>query len=71
MKTIFIASDHAGFNLKKAIANILNVEKNSWEIKNIKIFTENLSNKEIIDFSDSKKSLFSILQNNLLYNELN
>ncbi len=58
-------------NIEYFNKNILNIEQNSWKIKSIKIFTENSSKKEIIDFSESKKSLFSILQNNLLYNQLN
>ena len=45
---------------------ILNINKILWKIDNIKIFTENSKNEEIIDFSESKKLLFSILQNNLL-----
>ena len=45
---------------------ILNINKILWKIDNIKIFTENSKNEEIIDFSESKKLLFSILQNDLL-----
>ena len=41
------------------------------KIKNIKIFTENSKDDEIINFSDSDKSLFFLLQNNHLYKQLN
>ena len=33
---------------------IINIKKILWEIKNIKIFTENLSNKEILNFTHKK-----------------
>ena len=33
---------------------ILNINKILWKIDNIKIFTENSKNEEIIDFSESK-----------------
>ena len=38
---------------------ILNINKILWKIDNIKIFTENLKNEEIIDFS-SQKNYFSL-----------
>ena len=47
--------------------NIANIEKILWEIKNIKIFTENFSNNEILNFSNKKEQVFSIIKNYQLY----
>ena len=51
--------------------DITNIEKILWEINRIKIYTENLSNDEVINFSNSKTQLFSILLNHKLFNKLN
>ena len=50
--------------------NISDIKKKIWEIKNIKIFTENSIKNEIINFSDSNKQLFSIIKNHELYDQL-
>ena len=50
---------------------ILNIKKLLWPIKKIKIFTENSNNKEILKFEDQKDNLFSILQNQKIFNQLN
>ena len=50
--------------------NIMNINKILWDIKKIKIFTENSKDNEIIDFSDFNKKLFSILKNKLLFSQL-
>ena len=41
---------------------IINIKKILWEIKNIKVFTENLSNKEILSFTNNKKQIFQLLK---------
>ncbi|MDA9598444.1 FAD-dependent monooxygenase [Candidatus Pelagibacter sp.] len=50
---------------------IINIEKNLWKIKNIKILTENSPDKEILDFGNNKKQIFSIIKNYKLYEILN
>jgi len=50
--------------------NILNIKKIIWKINDIKIFTENSHDDEILNFSDSDKPLFSIVQNYQLYKML-
>ena len=47
--------------------NIENIEKISWEIKNIKIYTEKFSNQEILKFNNNNKQIFSIIKNYELY----
>ena len=48
--------------------NIANISKILWQIKKIKIFSENPYKNEIINFEDNGKNLFSILKNhNLIY----
>ena len=51
--------------------NISNIKGMLWPIKKIKIFTENSNNKEILKFEDQKDNLFSILQNQKIFNQLN
>jgi 2-octaprenyl-6-methoxyphenol hydroxylase len=46
---------------------IINIKKILWEIKNIKIFSENFNNKEILNFTNDKKQIFSIIKNHKLY----
>ena len=43
--------------------NIINIEKISWEIKNIKIYTEKSSNQEVLKFNNNNKQIFSIIKN--------
>ena len=50
--------------------NILNIKKIIWKINDIKIFTENSHDDEILNFNDSDKPLFSIVQNYQLYKML-
>ena len=50
---------------------ITNIKKMLWPIKKIKIFTENSNDKEILKFEDQKDNLFSILQNQKIFNQLN
>ncbi len=53
---------------------ILSLKKILWEIKKIKIFSENLRNKEILNFKEDDKQIFSIIKNykiqKLLFNNL-
>lgn len=49
---------------------ISNIKKILWPIKKIKIFTENSNDKEILKFEDQKDNLFSILQNQRIFNQL-
>ena len=49
---------------------ITNIKKMLWPIKKIKIFTENSNDKEIIKFENQKDNLFSILQNQKIFNLL-
>jgi 2-octaprenyl-6-methoxyphenol hydroxylase len=46
---------------------IINIEKILWKIKNIKIFTEKSPNKEILNFDNNYKQIFSIIKNHKLY----
>ena len=50
--------------------NISNINGMLWQVKKIKIFTENSKEKEILKFEDQKDSLFSILQNQKIFNQL-
>ena len=50
--------------------NISNIKGMLWPIKRIKIFTENSNDKEILKFEDKKDNLFSILQNQKIFNQL-
>ena len=49
---------------------ITNIKRMLWPIKKIKIFTENSNDKEIIKFENQKDNLFSILQNQKIFNQL-
>jgi len=49
---------------------ISNIKKMLWPIKKIKIFTENSNDKEILKFEDRNDNLFSILQNQKIFNQL-
>ena len=49
---------------------ITNIKKMLQPIKKIKIFTENSNDKEIIKFENQKDNLFSILQNQKIFNLL-
>ena len=50
---------------------IINIEKILWEIKNIKVFTENYANQEILSFDNDSQQIFSIIKNYELYKLLN
>ena len=42
---------------------IVNVKKFLWEIKNIKVYTEYFSEKEILNFTNNNQQIFSIIKN--------
>ena len=51
-------------------SEISNIKKMLWPIKKIKIFTENSNKEEILKFEDKKNNLFSIFQNQKIFNQL-
>ena len=57
-------------NINYLNRNVLNIEKILWEIKQIKIYTENFKNSEILNFSNFSEQIFSIVKNNELYDVL-
>ncbi len=50
--------------------NVSNIKEMLWPIKKIKIFTENSNDKELLKFEDQRDYLFSILQNQKIFNQL-
>ena len=50
--------------------NISNIDKILWPIKRIKVYSENSREKEIIGFENSGHTLFSIVENYKIYNQL-
>ena len=50
---------------------ILNIENISWKINTIKVFSDTISDNELLKFSNSKKEIFSIIENRKLYNKIN
>ena len=50
--------------------NISNINEFSWPIKKIKIYSENSNNKEIIGFENQSETLFSIVENYRIFNQL-
>ena len=50
---------------------IFNINKISWFINNIKIYSENLAKNEILDFDNNGEQIFSIIKNYKLYEILN
>ena len=43
--------------------SIINVEKISWKLKKIEIFSDNLSKEKLINFENNNSELFSIIKN--------
>ncbi len=50
--------------------SILNINKITWKVKKIEIFTDNLKNEKILNFENKNDQLFSILKNFKLYEVL-
>ena len=44
-------------------SNIINIEKLTWRLKKIEIFSENLNKEKLINFKADKDPLFSIIRN--------
>ncbi len=59
-RTIGITEDNINFLGK-------NIKKNSWSIKDIKIYTESNNNEEIINFDSKRGSYFSIVKYSNLF----
>ena len=51
--------------------NIINIEKISWKLKKIEIFTDKNKNEKILNFENSDEQLFSIIKNYQLFEVLN
>ncbi len=51
--------------------NITNIEKISWKLKKIEIYTDKNKNEKILNFENSGEQLFSIIKNYQLYEVLN
>ena len=51
--------------------NITNLEKISWKLKKIEIYTDKNKNEKILNFENSDEQLFSIIKNYQLYEVLN
>jgi 2-octaprenyl-6-methoxyphenol hydroxylase len=47
-------------------SDIINIEKLTWKLKKIEIFSENLNREKLINFKANKDQLFSIVRNNRL-----
>ena len=47
--------------------SIINLDKISWKLKKIEIFTDNLSKEKLLNFENNKTELFSIVKNYKLY----
>ena len=67
MRTLGISRSNIDYFNKE----IIDIKKILWEIKNIKVSTENFSNNEILNFKNDKKQIFSIIKNYKLYEILN
>jgi len=65
-RTLGLSSSNINFFNK----NILNIEKLLWDIKRIEIFTENLKNEKILDFSNNNQRVFSLVRNSELLKKL-
>ena len=51
--------------------NITNIEKISWKLKKIEIYTDKNKNEKILHFENSNNQLFSIIKNHQLCEVLN
>tara|TARA_Y100000591_G_scaffold246616_1_gene217644 strand:+ start:978 stop:2060 length:1083 start_codon:yes stop_codon:yes gene_type:complete len=66
-RTIGISKSNIDFFNK----NISNISKILWPIKEIKIFSENSGKQDLVTFEDKKSNLFSIIQNKVIFAQLN
>ena len=65
-RTLSISKD----NLDFFNSNISKINKFSWKINKIEIFSENLKNEKVLNFGDDEKELFSIIKNYKLLDQL-
>ena len=65
-RTISISKNNLDFFNQE----IINIEKLTWKVNKIYIFTKNLVGKKLLNFENKKKHLFSIVKNEDLYNFL-
>jgi len=47
--------------------SVINIDKISWKLKKIEIFSDNLRNEKLINFENNGNELFSIIKNKSLY----
>ena len=57
-------------NLEFFNKHIIKIDKITWKLKQIHIFSDNLKKEKLINFENSKNQLFSILKNYQLFNVL-
>ena len=57
-------------NLEFFNKHIINIDKITWKLRQIHIFSDSLKKEKLLNFENSKKQLFSILKNYQLYNIL-
>ena len=50
-------------NLEFFNKEILNINKLSWNINKIEIYSENLNNEKILNFQNNDQKLFSVIRN--------
>ena len=62
-RTIGISKSNIEFFNK----SIINIEKISWKLKKIEIFTDNLNQEKLINFENNGTELFSIIKNKSLF----
>ena len=65
-RTLGITKKNYEFFNKK----ISHIEKISWKLNNIEVYTENLPNQKILEFKKSNSDIFYIIKNNKLYKNL-
>ena len=51
--------------------NLINIEKISWKLKKIEIYSDNFKNEKILNFENRDDHLFSIVKNYQLYEIIN
>lgn len=59
------------YNIEYFNKEIIDINKILWEIKSIKIYSENFHKNEILDFKNNNLQIFSIIKNYKLYEILN
>ena len=58
-------------NLEFFNKHVINIDKITWKLRQIHIFSDSLKKEKLLNFENSKNQLFSILKNYELYNVLN